>query len=109
MTPFLGSLAPGSYTVQCGVKEGKKGKEGEKAWQNASASTTFTVKPFEPPTISCTPEPTTIKPGETSTITCHAVSPQNLPLTYSYSASAGTVTGNGRLRCTAPAARRLVP
>jgi outer membrane protein OmpA-like peptidoglycan-associated protein len=89
------SLAPGSYTVNCGVKEGKKGKEGEKAWENASASTTFTVKAFEPPTISCSANPTTIKPGETATVTATGVSPQNLPLTYSYSASAGTITGNG--------------
>ena len=89
------SLAPGSYTVQGSVKEGKKGKEGVKPWESAGGSTTFTVKAFEPPTISCTADPTTIKPGETSTVTCNAVSPQNLPLTYSYSASAGNITGNG--------------
>jgi hypothetical protein len=89
------SLAPGTYTVQCNVKEGKKGKEGLKPWENANASATFTVKPFEPPTISCSADPTTIKPGETSTITATGVSPQNLPLTYSYSASAGTIAGNG--------------
>jgi outer membrane protein OmpA-like peptidoglycan-associated protein len=89
------SLAPGSYTVQSTLKEGKKGKEGEKAWQNASASASFTVKAFEPPTISCSANPTTIKPGETATVTATGVSPQNLPLTYSYSASAGTITGNG--------------
>ena len=89
------SLAPGSYTVNCNVKEGKKGKEGAKPWQNASGSTTFTVKAFEPPTISCSANPATIKPGETSTITATGVSPQNLPLTYSYSASAGTIAGTG--------------
>jgi hypothetical protein len=89
------SLAPGSYTVQGAVKEGKKGKEGVKPWEAANGSTTFTVKAFEPPTISCSADPTTIKPGETSTVTCNAVSPQNLPLTYSYSASAGNITGNG--------------
>ncbi|HEV2380094.1 MAG TPA: hypothetical protein VG206_09910 [Terriglobia bacterium] len=89
------SLAPGSYTVQGTVKEGKKGKEGVKPWQNALGTATFTVKAFEPPTISCSANPTTIKPGDTSTITCNAVSPQNLPLTYSYSASAGNITGTG--------------
>ncbi|HEV2326481.1 MAG TPA: hypothetical protein VGS10_21260 [Terracidiphilus sp.] len=89
------SLAPGSYTVHGIVKEGKKGKEGAKPWENGIGSTTFTVKPFEPPTISCSANPTTIKPGETSTVTCNAVSPQNLPLTYNYSASAGNITGNG--------------
>ncbi|MGB6689635.1 MAG: hypothetical protein WBE76_17505 [Terracidiphilus sp.] len=90
-----GSLAPGSYTVNGTVKEGKAGKEGLKPWETASCSASFTVKPFEPPTLSCSASPSTIKPGETSTITSTGVSPQNRPLTYSYSAAAGTVSGNG--------------
>jgi outer membrane protein OmpA-like peptidoglycan-associated protein len=53
------------------------------------------VKAFEPPTVSCSANPTTIKPGETSAITATGVSPQNRPLTYSYSASAGSVSGTG--------------
>ena len=88
-------MAPGSYSVQGTVKEGKKGKEGLNPWQTASGSANYTVKEFEPPTISCSANPSTIKPGGTSTITCQAVSPQNRPLTYSYKASAGTVTGSG--------------
>jgi len=94
-TVATGSEAPGTYTVKCGVKEGKKGKEGLKPWETADATATYTVKDFEPPTISCSANPTTIKPGESSTITATAMSPQNRPLTYSYSASAGTVTGTG--------------
>jgi len=89
------SLAPGSYTAKADVKEGKKGKEGLKPGQTADCSASYTVKAFEPPTISCSASPTTIQPGGTSTITSQGVSPQNRPLTYSYSASAGTVTGNG--------------
>ena len=89
------SLAPGTYTVSGTLKEGKPGKEGAKPWETAAATTSFTVKAYEPPTISCSASPTTIQPGGTSTITATAVSPQNLPLTYSYSASAGTVTGSG--------------
>jgi hypothetical protein len=57
--------------------------------------TTFTVKEFEPPTISCSASPTTIKPGDSSTVTVQAMSPQNRPLTYTYSSSAGTVNGSG--------------
>ncbi len=87
-TVATGSLAPGTYTVKCGVKEGKPGKEGLKPWQVADGSTTFTVKDFEPPTISCSANPTTINPGESATITATAVSPQNRPLTYSYTATA---------------------
>ncbi|MFP5204220.1 MAG: OmpA family protein [Acidobacteriota bacterium] len=88
-------LAPGSYSVQGTVKEGKKGKEGLKPWQTASCSANYTVKEFEPPTISCSANPSTIQPGGTSTITSQGVSPQNRPLTYSYTATAGTVTGSG--------------
>jgi len=40
-------------------------------------------------------QPGTIKAGGTSTITAVGVSPQNRPLTYSYSASGGSVTGSG--------------
>ena len=94
-TVATAALAPGSYTVKCGVKEGKAGKEGLKPWEAADASTSFTVKAFEPPTINCSANPGTIKPGETSTITAAGVSPQNRSLTYSYAASAGTVAGNG--------------
>ena len=94
-TVATGSLAPGTYTVKCGVKEGKPGKEGLKPWQVADSSTTFTVKEFEPPTIGCAANPTTINPGDTATLTATAQSPQNRPLTYSYSATAGTVTGTG--------------
>ena len=89
------NLAPGSYTVNGALKTGKPGKEGQKPWQNASCSATFTVKEYEPPTISCTANPTTIKPGDTSTVTAQGVSPQNRPLTYSYTASGGTISGTG--------------
>jgi ribosomal protein S11 len=89
------SLAAGSYSITGTVKEGKAGKEGLKPWQTAQCSASFTVKEFEPPTISCSANPSTIKPGDTSTITCQGVSPQNRPLTYTYSASAGSVSGNG--------------
>jgi outer membrane protein OmpA-like peptidoglycan-associated protein len=83
------SLQPGSYTVSGHVTEGPK------AGQSADCTAQFTVKQFEPPTISCTANPTTVKPGESSTITCNGVSPQSRPLTYSYSASAGSINGTG--------------
>lgn len=94
-TVATAAMAPGSYTVNATVKEGKPGKEGLKPGQTATASANFTVKPFEPPTVSCAAEPSTIKPGETSNISTTGMSPQNRPLTYSYSASAGSVSGTG--------------
>jgi outer membrane protein OmpA-like peptidoglycan-associated protein len=83
------SLAPGTYTVTGHVTEGPK------PWESADCTTQFTVKQFEPPTVSCSASPTTVKPGDSSTITATGVSPQNRPLTYSYSASAGSINGTG--------------
>lgn len=94
-TVATSTLAPGSYTVKAEVKEGKKGKEGLKPGQSADATASYTVKDFEPPTISCSASPSTIKPGDTATVTATGVSPQSRPLTYSYSATAGTVSGSG--------------
>jgi outer membrane protein OmpA-like peptidoglycan-associated protein len=94
-TVATGLLTPSSYTVKCGVKEGKPGKEGLKPRESAEASASFTVKPFEPPTLTCSASPDTIKPGDTSTITAAGISPQNRPLTYSYSASSGAIRGTG--------------
>jgi hypothetical protein len=91
------SLKAGTYAVQAEVKEGKPGREGLKPGQSATCSTSFTVKAFEPPTISCVARPSTINPGDPSTVTSTGVSPQNRPLTYSYSVVPGTgaITGNG--------------
>ncbi len=83
------SLAPGSYTVTGHVSEGSK------AGESADCTAQFTVKQFEPPTVSCSANPSTVKPGDSSTITAQGVSPQNRPLTYSYQASAGTISGTG--------------
>jgi outer membrane protein OmpA-like peptidoglycan-associated protein len=81
------NLQPGDYTATGHVSQGPK------AGQSADASAHFTVKQFEPPTVSCTANPTTVQPGGTSTITATGVSPQNRTLTYSYSASAGSISG----------------
>jgi outer membrane protein OmpA-like peptidoglycan-associated protein len=94
-TVATAALAPGSYEVKAEVKEGKKGKEGLKPGQTADATASYTVKQFEPPTISCSASPSTLKPGETSNISAVGMSPQNRPLTYSYLASAGSVNGSG--------------
>jgi len=93
VTIATGTLAPGSYTVTGVVKEGKKGREGLKPWETAACAAVFTVKAFEPPTIGCSANPSSINPGDKSTITASGVSPQNRPLTYSYSAASGTIQG----------------
>jgi hypothetical protein len=72
-TVVTGSLAPGTYEVKGTVTEGS----GSKPYEVANCSASFTVKAFEPPTISCTANPSTIAPGDTSTITSVGQSPQN--------------------------------
>ena len=89
------SLTPGSYSVKATVKEGKKGKEGLKPGQTAECTASYTVKEYEPPTLACAASPVTIKPGETSAVTATGLSPQNRPLTYTYSAAAGSISGSG--------------
>jgi outer membrane protein OmpA-like peptidoglycan-associated protein len=83
------NLAPGAYTLKCHVSEGDKANE------NADAAAPYTVKAFEPPSVSCAANPQNMISGETSTITATGVSPQNRPLTYSYSSTSGSVTGSG--------------
>jgi len=82
------NLNPGSYTVKGHVSEGNKPSE------LADCSAPFTVQQFAPPTVSCSANPSTVAPGDSSTITANGSSPQNRPLTYSYSSTAGSVTGN---------------
>jgi len=79
---------PGTYTVKGHVSEDAKPGD------MADCSAQYTVKAYEPPTISCSANPSTVAPGDSSTIAASGMSPQNRPLTYSYSASAGSVSGN---------------
>jgi hypothetical protein len=78
--------AAGTYTVKGHVAEGAK------PGQMADCSATFTVKAFDAPTISCSANPSSVNPGDSSTITASAESPQNRPLTYSYNATAGSIS-----------------
>ncbi len=80
---------PGTYTVQGHVSEGSRPD------QNADCTASYVVKAFEPPTVSCTADPSTVIAGGSSTITALGVSPQNRPLTYSYDSSAGSLSGAG--------------
>ena len=82
------SAQPGSYTAKGHVTEGNK------PGQMADCTAPYTIKAFEPPTISCSANPSSVNPGDSSTITANGVSPQNRPLTYSYSSTAGSVTGS---------------
>ena len=81
-------LAAGDYNVKGHVSQGPRPS------QQADCTAGFRVHAYEPPTISCSANPTTVLPGQSSTITSVARGPQNRALTYSYSASSGQITGN---------------
>ena len=83
------SAAPGTYTLKGHVSEGGAPE------QNSDCSASYEVKAYDPPTVSCSANPSLINPGETSTITASGASPQNRPLTYSYTSMTGTVSGTG--------------
>jgi outer membrane protein OmpA-like peptidoglycan-associated protein/opacity protein-like surface antigen len=81
-------LEPGAYEVTANLNEG--GKHGF-----ASCSARFTVKMPHPPVISCSADPSSVRIGSSSTIHSDASSPDGRRLIYSYSASAGDISGSG--------------
>jgi opacity protein-like surface antigen len=83
------NVAAGSYTLKGHVTEG------DRPGESADCTAPYAVKALEPPTVSCMANPATVNSGDPSTITATGVSPQGLSLTYSYSASAGIVSGAG--------------
>jgi hypothetical protein len=78
---------PGQYTVTANATDGKM-----KAPVSCNAS--YTVKEWPAPQISCSANPTDIDPGQTSQIQANASTIKG-GLKYSYSASTGTVEGEG--------------
>jgi hypothetical protein len=82
------TLAAGTYTVKGHIEQGLK------PGMFADCTTQFTITAFQPPTISCSANPTTVNAGDPVAITAEGNSPQNRPLTYSYSSTAGSISGN---------------
>lgn len=82
-------LAPGEYAVTGHVQQGSRARE------QASCAAPFSVKAFEPPTLTCSANPSTAVSGTDIAISTVGTSPQNRPLTYSYSATAGVIASSG--------------
>jgi len=82
-------LAVGSYTATAKVDDGKGGSA------SCSADLKVEAKPNQNPVISCATDRSPIMPGERTGITATASDPDGDPLTYSYSAASGQVTGDG--------------
>ena len=82
--------APGRYTITVNVDDGRGGTA------SASADVTVVARPDRPPTVSvCAADPDTLIVGQKANITAAASDPDNDPLTYTYSATAGKVSGTG--------------
>jgi hypothetical protein len=83
--------APGSYTVTARVSDPKMKKGGE-----ASCTSNFTVKPLNPPQMSCSASPAAVEAGTSVTITCTCTSPDNATVTVgNWTATGGSISGSG--------------
>ncbi len=80
-------LAPGDYTVTGRVNNGSR--------QQAECTAGFRIQSFQPPTIACSANPTTVLSGQPVAITATGQSPQNRILTYSYTSTSGQMNGAG--------------
>lgn len=81
-----GRLQPGSYQVTASLSDGSP--DGA-----AACSARFIVKEAHPPVVSCSSDPASVATSGTSTITSAASSPDGRRLAYSYSSSAGNISG----------------
>ena len=82
-------VATGTYTVTVHVDDGRGGAA------TCSSDVRVEIKPNHPPVISCSANPTSVFAGERSHVACTSSDPDNDPLTYTWRANAGTITGNG--------------
>ena len=79
--------APGNYTIIVKVTDGRGGE--------AATELIIKVVPNQPPVISLTAEPQTVKKAMTSAIQCTASDPDGDKLSYTWSASGGNISGEG--------------
>ncbi|MGB8494000.1 MAG: Ig-like domain-containing protein [Candidatus Acidiferrum sp.] len=80
-------LALGSYTINVKVDDGRGGTA------TCAADVVVAKRPNSPPIISCAPERNPIISGERVAINSRASDPDGDPLTYSYSATGGQISG----------------
>jgi outer membrane protein OmpA-like peptidoglycan-associated protein len=81
----------GSYTVSAKVMDNGTGKH----QHSASCQTAFVVNAKHPPTLAVSASPSSLTCGGTSMITADGNSPDNRPLTYSCTSTAGNLSGSG--------------
>ena len=89
-------VASGRYTVTAHISDPRVKRGGD-----TECMATFIVKelPTNPPTISCSADPSTVQAGTSSTVSCTCTSPDNVPVTVgNWTASGGSVSsGSGNI------------
>lgn len=66
----------------------------------AAPATPVTAAPPSPPTIVCNPTPTSVRSGESATISCETSSPDNRPVRVQFSTSGGKLASSSGNRAT---------
>ena len=86
-------MSDGTHTANATITDPK----GPKKANVANCGANFNVNvPHNPPQVTCSANPTTVQPGQSSTITASAISPDKVQISsFAYTSSAGTVSGSG--------------
>ena len=83
-------MTPGSFSATATITDPKL-----KKLNSATCAANFTIKQPQPPQVSCSANPATIAIGQPATVTMTATDPQGWPMTYSWSATGGQLSGSG--------------
>lgn len=82
-------VAAGTYTITGTVNDGRGGTA------SSSANVVVEPRPNRPPSVTCAASPRSVTAGQAATITATGSDPDNDPLTYTFDASSGHVSGSG--------------
>jgi hypothetical protein len=86
-------VAGGNYTTTATVTDPKVKKNN---MASCTANFTVTEPPKNPPKISCSASPSSVKAGTPATISCTCTSPDNVPVTVGgWSTTGGSISGSG--------------
>jgi hypothetical protein len=84
-----GGLEPGNYSVTARVDDGRGGTT------SCSADVRVEPRPNRPPTINCSLNPGSVRPGDRVRISATASDPDNDSLTFTWRSNGGQVVGSG--------------